>query len=998
MQQFFFRILIFVCIFSKAFSQQSKVDTHAEALYLKAVTLFNEQQYQASQQIFKTVAATSFNSKKADTDYYIAQTAIFLNQNNAEQLIENFIANYPTHPKRNALNFEVGNYYYNIGKYANARKWYERVSVSDLSTLEEEKYNFNLGYALYTAKRYAKAEEKLKKVVRSKTYASQANYYLGYISYKADDYTQADVYFEEIKETSQLSKKLSYYKADKYFKQGNFEQAIEAAKQELPGAKPADKSELNKIIGESYFSLNKYEEAITYLELYKGKGGKWSNTDHYLLGYAYYKKGNYKKAISRFNRIIGGKDAVAQNAYYHLADSYLKLEKKSEALNAFKNAYEMAYSTEIQKDAGYNYSKLSYEIGNSYESVLSVIRTYLVQYPNSNYREELSTLLIDSYVSTKNYKEALNVLAIDNNPQNNKILQKVSYLFGLELFKNNKFKESIIHFDKAISLTDNPNIKELATFWKAESLYKQGEYKQATAVYANINDNNIDETLKLKNYQLGYCFFKLKQYDQAIASYNKFLNTEPSVNYKLDAVLRLADSYFVSAQYWTAAESYNKAIALNHPKSDYAHFQKAICYGFLQKNDKKITDLEKFLVNYSRSNYKDDAMFALANVYVAEGNTAKGIQNYQRLQNELPNSNLVSKAILKEGLIYYNQNKSDQAIERFKLVAEKYPKTAEALQAVKTARLVYIDQGDTQAYADWVNTLNFVEITNEDLDNTTYLAGEKQFLDNNVPKAITNFEAYLQQFPSGLHKLEAHFYLGQLYNKTGNTEKALPNFLSVTKLEKSEFTETALYNTAKIYLENKQYSKAIPYLQRLEKEADFEQNIIFAKTNLMKSYNEEKQYEKTLTYADDVLSNASIKQAIKTDAELYKARAAKALNKLAIAEASYEKVAKTATNILGAEAVYHLALFNTDKKQFKQSNIYVQKLAKEFSSYRQYSAKGLLLMAKNFKGLGDAYQATYVLSSVITNFKDFPQEVDTAEKLLQEIKAEEAKVNSSINE
>lgn len=998
MQQFFLRILMFVFIFSKAFSQQSKVDTHAEVLYLKAVKLFNEQQYLASQQIFKTVEATNFVSKKADTDYYIAQTAIFLNQDNAEQLIENFIENYPSHPKGNTLNFEVGNYYYNIGKYANARKWYERVDVSDLNASEKEKYYFNLGYALYTSKRYAKAESNLKKVVKSKIYGSQANYYLGYISYKADDYNQADEYFEEIKETSKLSKKLSYYKADKYFKKGAFEEAISEAKQELVGAKPSEKSELNKIVGESYFNLKEYQKAIDYLEQYKGKGGKWSNTDHYLLGYAYYKKGNYKKAISRFNKIIGGKDAVAQNAYYHLADSYLKLGQKPEALNAFKNAYEMTYSKEIKKDAGYNYSKLSYEIGNSYESVPSVLRTYLVKYPDSNYREELSSLLINSYVSTKNYKEALEVLTIDNKPQNNEILQKVSYLYGLELHKNSKFDSSITQFDKAITLSSSQSIKELATFWKAESLYKLGEYSKAAEVYAKINNTNVNETLQLKDYQLGYCFFKLKQHDQAIVYYNKFLNSNPSTNYQLDAVLRLADSYFVSAQYWTAIESYNKAIALKHPKADYAHFQKAICYGFLQKNDQKINDLEKFLINFKQSNYKDDAVFALANVYVAEGNTQKGIQNYQLLQKELPNSTLVSKAILKEGLIYYNQNKSEKAIERFKLVAEKYPKTAEALQAVKTARLVYIDTGNTQAYADWVNTLNFVEITNEELDNTTYLAGEKQFLDNNVPKAIANFEDYLKQFPSGLHSLEAHFYLGQLYSKTGNSEKALPNFLSVAKLEKSEFTETALYNITKIYLENKLYDKAIPYLQRLEAEADFEQNIIFAKTNLMKSYNEEKQYDKTLIYANDVLSNKSIKQAIKTDAEVYKARAAKALNQLDVAEASYQKVATTATNALGAEAVYHLALFNTNKKQFKQSNTYVQKLAKEFSSYRQYSAKGLILMAQNFKGLGDAYQATYVLGSVVSNFKDFPEEVETAQKLLKEIKAEEAKVNSSINE
>ena len=88
-------------------------------------------------------------------------------------------------------------------------------------------------------------------------------------------------------------------------------------------------SELNKIIGESYFNLEQYAEAIPYLEAYRGKRGKWNNTDYYLLGYSHYKLGNYEQAIQQFNKIIGGNNAVSQNAYYHLAECYLKLDKKS---------------------------------------------------------------------------------------------------------------------------------------------------------------------------------------------------------------------------------------------------------------------------------------------------------------------------------------------------------------------------------------------------------------------------------------------------------------------------------------------------------------------------------------------------------------------------------------------------------------------------------------------------------------------------------------------
>ena len=53
-------------------------------------------------------------------------------------------------------------------------------------------------------------------------------------------------------------------------------------------------------------------------------------------------------------------------------------------------------------------------------------------------------------------------------------------------------------------------------------------------------------------------------------------------------------------------------------------------------------------------------------------------------------------------------------------------------------------------------------------------------------------------------------------------------------------------------------------------------------------------------------------------------------------------------------------------------------------------------MAKNFYGLEDAYQATYILESVIKNFVDYPDVISEARSELKKIKAEEAKTNSSI--
>jgi tetratricopeptide (TPR) repeat protein len=184
------------------------------------------------------------------------------------------------------------------------------------------------------------------------------------MAYEGNDYKEATKYFDEVSGEEKYKEKLSYFQADMNFKLGKFEKAIQTGQTAMAKSNALEKSELNKIIGESYFNLKQYDKAIPYLKEYKGKKGRWNNTDFYQLGYAYYQQKDYENAISQFNKIIDGKDFVAQNAYYHLGESYFKTDRKQQALNAFKNASEMDFDLKIQEDASLNYAKLSYEIGN----------------------------------------------------------------------------------------------------------------------------------------------------------------------------------------------------------------------------------------------------------------------------------------------------------------------------------------------------------------------------------------------------------------------------------------------------------------------------------------------------------------------------------------------------------------------------------------------------------------------------------------------------------
>ena len=293
-------ILCFVGSLFYVNAQESEIYTFDQKDYQEALALYNNKQYQAAQTIFERVKNNTRDEEtQANSAYYAATAAIRLNQLGADRLMEDFVEKYPTSTKRNSAYLDVADYYFATGKYPYALKWYTKVDQSSMSRKDKERFNFNNGYALFSSNKPKEAERYLNQVTTSPTYGSQAKYYLGYIAYQQDDYAQANQRFDQITDQELLEEKLSYYQADMNFKLGKFEEAIALAKKQLPKSDRNEVSELNKIIGESYFNLKQYANAIPYLSEYKGKRGKWSNTDYYLLGYSYYMQGDYANGIQQ---------------------------------------------------------------------------------------------------------------------------------------------------------------------------------------------------------------------------------------------------------------------------------------------------------------------------------------------------------------------------------------------------------------------------------------------------------------------------------------------------------------------------------------------------------------------------------------------------------------------------------------------------------------------------------------------------------------------------
>ena len=122
--------------------------------------------------------------------------------------------------------------------------------------------------------------------------------------------------------------------------QGKYDKVVEYAPIAAQNKNEKQNKEMSKLIGDAFYRIGKYDEAVPFLEAYNSRSATTRDED-YQLGYAYFRSSNYEKAIPVLDKVTDVKDELSQVAFYHIAECYLKLEDLIPARDAFEQATRM---------------------------------------------------------------------------------------------------------------------------------------------------------------------------------------------------------------------------------------------------------------------------------------------------------------------------------------------------------------------------------------------------------------------------------------------------------------------------------------------------------------------------------------------------------------------------------------------------------------------------------------------------------------------------------
>ncbi|MEN9700242.1 MAG: hypothetical protein RLZZ301_1440 [Bacteroidota bacterium] len=976
-------LILFLPLFMWA--QESVKYSGENAGYFRAEDLYTKAQFGAAKEEFRTFIQACELQKRNVNDpylvkafYYEGMAALALANNDAIPLLDAFNKAYPENNYRIQIAIEVGNYYYQMEDYISAQEAFAKVPNGAITGDQKEEVLFKLGYSAYQNEDQEAAYAAFREIKDGSTaYAKPALYYFSHISYLRNSLQVALEGFQALRSDSTFCGVVPLYIVQILHKQAKYQEVIDFAPTVLTCTAVSNEFDIQHIIGNAYYQLGNYKEALPYLERYH-QNARGTRDDYYELGYAYYRNQQFDKAIKNLDKVTRVADSLGHIAMYQIGDSYLKLNKLLPARSAFERASDISILPQIQEDALFQFAVISFKVDiNPYDESVRAFENYLSKYPDSKRKNDVYQYLVNVYTNTSNYAKALESIEkfASKDAKLKRVYQTVAFNYGVELFQKGQLDEAYKAFERVENYPMDPQMVALSKYWMADILFRKKEANQAIAMYRNFIASPASNSLPEKvdaYYNIGYAYLEQERLDEAIQAFRTYLQLNPKNEAKVvDATFRVADSYYVQKQDLQAIQFYKQAYELNSPLNDKALFYLSKAQGFNGQLTDKANTLDQLLKAYPKSKYRMNALYELARTHMSALNYDAALKTYQSIQSEFPKSPYALEIRLALADIYYKKWDYVKSEAAYLDILNTYESQREVCKQVVMSLIdVYNAMKKPDLASEIIDKYPCANISTDEKENIFFSPALSAYKDTNYTEAIEKFAVYLSKFPNGRFANETYFYLGNSYLQTKDSAQAIQQFEKFLETPTSVFSEFAAVKTANYYYGKRDYAKAYTYYQKFDGLASKPMSSYDAKVGLMRCAFLTGNFESSLSNAQFVLENAATTTQLKVEAEYAKGLSNYNLKKYDAAKPSLEWLVKNTTTAMGSEAKYLLAEVYFNQHQFEASEIEIKALIKMKPSYNYWVAKGLLLQARIYMANEDLFQAEQTLKSVMDFYPD----------------------------
>lgn len=327
---------------------------------------------------------------------------------------------------------------------------------------------------------------------------------------------------------------------------------------------------LNFWKGELAYRNNSIDDAIRYYNAYVSGGSPSSGEANamnarYNLGYCYLRKENYPVAQTFFEPL--GKNpslsssSFVQDAYLRTGDCYFMQKEYSKAKSVYDNVVKFSWPAE---DYATFQNALLAGVKSSSDKI-SLLNTMMRKFPSSSLVTDANMEVANTYMGDERFREAIPFLGnVIKNSGNASLIPQAYLKLGTSYYNIDNNTEALKQFKTLVEKYPNSPEAEDALD-NVKIIYvedgKPGEYANFMRQAGRPLSVSTEDSLTYAAAEKQYDDQKI---NEALNSFNAYLQQFPNGAYALDAQFNRAEIYYTRKDWNNALQSY-EVVAANAP-------------------------------------------------------------------------------------------------------------------------------------------------------------------------------------------------------------------------------------------------------------------------------------------------------------------------------------------------------------------------------------------------------------------------------------------------
>ena len=533
----------------------------------------------------------------------------------------------------------------------------------------------------------------------------------------------------------------------------------------------------------------------------------------YQLGNAHMRSGQHEEAVEAFRQVI---DMVTVDedfrslVQFRVAETRF-LQKEFEQAAAEYKRYADLFPTSDLAGEAYFYSGWSLFNLERYDDAISALRGMLEAYPQDRYASDSQFRIASSYYEKEQYQKAVDEaeVVLEVYP-NSPVIAQATYL------KAQAFDQMGLN-DEAIA-----SYREVRDLYDRMYELLRGSFREGK----NVDFDNYRQLFETSSLRVAEIYRRGEAFEEAYQELITAQETAEERFYKAKVQMRLGDNYMEWAKetgdpnrFEEAYTAYNQVIELygDTPYPPIAQYNKGEARYFAGDYEEARQEYASVATLYpdSETGLRANALYSAGWSSEKLGDHEAALDVYSRVVESFPRSDQAPLCLLRMGRVNTEQQRFDQAIEAYRIIAENYGETRHAADANYGLGLLYKQRGELDSAiaafsrvgreAGNVYVASLIEAANIHIDAGRSEAG-RQVLDQ-LLSGVTGDRAL---------EAQAHYQIAQLDLNNDNYVDAINRYTKVIEeYPEAEVIQDVRYGRALAYHKANRFSRALADYQWL---------------------------------------------------------------------------------------------------------------------------------------------------------------------------------------